>query len=467
MADIVILPVSTLEEVRNLPENRVSSSKIVAAIMHTKYTGLVLDNPELIAPVKVYLTRHIKSNLDRLQDEIKYAFDKELGPCQDWTPFYTYLKLSRIVSLLSGRLFVGLPLSREEEWIDVSVNYTRDVVIARDAITRKSWIIRRFVAPFLPEVKSVKAYGDRGAKLLEPLINALLARGEKAGDRPEEEMGTMVSWMLKYTNDKSMRAMADNQMALSFVAISTTTSTVCQAVFDLVSRPEYIQPLRDEIEQVITEDGQDTTDSGYLKFKKQSLPKLRKLDSFLKESQRFNPLLFATMHRYTTVPLKLSTGHTIPKGVHIAYPAYDTSLSLDSTTFSPSYDSNSYTPPHEFDGFRFEKLRAMEGKENTVYNHLPPPCSNHPTDNQSQHQFVTTAPDSLYFGYGLHACPGRFFASSEIKIVMIELLRSWDVRLKGDVEGRGGIVKRPKNRQFKMALSPDVMAELEFRRRKV
>jgi hypothetical protein len=49
---------------------------------------------------------------------------------------------------------------------------------------------------------------------------------------------------------------------------------------------------------------------------------------------------------------------------------------------------------------------------------------------------------------------------------LIELLRSWDVRLKGDVEGRGGADKRPKNRQFQMTVSPDVMAELEFKKRK-
>lgn len=64
---------------------------------------------------------------------------------------------------------------------------------------------------------------------------------------------------------------------------------VTHALYDLVARREYIQPLRDELEHVITEDGQDTDGDGFLKLKKQSLTKLRKLDSFLKESQRLSP----------------------------------------------------------------------------------------------------------------------------------------------------------------------------------
>lgn len=361
-----------MDEVRNLPENRVSFTKIVAKTLHAKHTGLSVDNVEIIKAVKVDLTRHINSNLDGLQDEIQYGLDKELGPCEEWTPVYLYYKLARVVALMSGRVFVGLPLSREEEWIDATVNYTRDVMLAREAIIKQPAIIRHFVARFLPEVKSVRRYGKRGAVLLAPLIEEVLAReaiGKSYGDDLEENRrGTMVSWMFKYANDKSVRAMADNQMSLSFAAIFTTTGTVCQAIFDIVSRPEYIKPLRDEIQQVVDEDGYDGGVTR--KLKKQSIPKLRKLDSFLKESQRFSPPGFVALDRLTTAPLKLSTGHTIPKGIHVAFPSYAISLSAES--FDPSKDYESYIPPHEFDGFRFCKLRAKEGRENRVSKYCPP-----------------------------------------------------------------------------------------------
>ena len=242
---------------------------------------------------------------------------------------------------------------------------------------------------------------------------------------------------------------------------------VSQVIFDLASRREYIQPMRDEIEQVIKDDGYDLDEEGFVKMKKTSFTKLRRLDSFLKESQRLSPpgmsksltLIYCNFcflltcepvshRRITTSDLTFSTGHTIPKGTRIGFNAYGVQISPSTTTFSPAYNPASYKPPSEFDGFRFYNLRNMEGKEN-------------------KHQFVATSSDSLNFGHGLHACPGRFFASNEIKVVMVELLRHWDFRLKGDVECVGGADKRPPSMWKDLRCTPNMEAEIEFKKRRV
>jgi len=152
------------------------------------------------------------------------------------------------------------------------------------------------------------------------------------------------------------------------------------------------------------------------------------------------------MARITTAPLTLSTGHTLPKGTRYGFPTYAVHTSPSTPTFDPAKNPASTLPPDQFDGFRFANLRAMPGQE-------------------SKHQFVTTSPESMNFGHGNHACPGRFFASNEIKVVLIELLRSWDFRLKGDLKGVGG--ERPSNIEHQMAVIPDMTVELDFRRRKV
>lgn len=51
-----------------------------------------------------------------------------------------------------------------------------------------------------------------------------------------------------------------------------------QALYDLVIHPEYTEELREEIASVVGEDG----------WTKTALQKMRKLDSFLKESHRLN-----------------------------------------------------------------------------------------------------------------------------------------------------------------------------------
>jgi cytochrome P450 len=72
-------------------------------------------------------------------------------------------------------------------------------------------------------------------------------------------------------------------------AIHTTAMATTAAIYDLATYQEYIQPLRDEIEAVIAEDGQDVDGNGFMRLKKSSMPKLWKLDSFLKESLRMTP----------------------------------------------------------------------------------------------------------------------------------------------------------------------------------
>jgi cytochrome P450 monooxygenase-1 len=42
--------------------------------------------------------------------------------------------------------------------------------------------------------------------------------------------------------------------------------------------------------------------------------------------------------------------------------------------------------------------------------------------------FVSTSPEHLGFGHGLHSCPGRIFAANELKIVLIQILLKYDLK---------------------------------------
>jgi cytochrome P450 len=69
----------------------------------------------------------------------------------------------------------------------------------------------------------------------------------------------------------------------SFAAIHTTSITLTNVLYDLAANPEYAEVLREEIEHISAEEPDG-------KLRKKTMPKLRKLDSFIKESQRINPL---------------------------------------------------------------------------------------------------------------------------------------------------------------------------------
>jgi cytochrome P450 len=78
--------------------------------------------------------------------------------------------------------------------------------------------------------------------------------------------------------------------------------------------------------------------------------------------------------------------------------------------------------------------------------------------NENVAQFVSTSATHLGFGHGEHACPGRFFASNEVKIIMCHILLKYDWEL---IEG-----KHPKRMAYGWVLAADHSAPIRVRRRK-
>ena len=60
--------------------------------------------------------------------------------------------------------------------------------------------------------------------------------------------------------------------------------SITHVLYHLAASPEYQQPLRDEIEVLVAEEG----------WTKATMGKMWKLDSFLKESQRLNGIALST-----------------------------------------------------------------------------------------------------------------------------------------------------------------------------
>ena len=177
--------------------------------------------------------------------------------------------------------------------------------------------------------------------------------------------------------------------------------------------------LRNELDEVIA----DTP------LSKTNIPKLKLLDSFCKESQRLNPLRQMGFVRKALQPVVLHDGKVLPPGTHIAFAAAQR-----------AGDECVFTNPAEFQPWRFAKLREGTGQEN-------------------KHLFVSTDPDEmLFFGYGNHICPGRFFAETEMKVVLAHLLRHYDMKFPPG-EGRPGNIQTPDG------LIPDATKNFLIRKR--
>lgn len=243
---------------------------------------------EFDAAMRYALTRNTPTVLASFTAEVDYAVKQNIGLCETWTAIKPRGAMSRVAALMSGRAFVGLPLSREDKWVEATVNYTGDVSRAWMVLRLTPWYIRPFFAPFLPEVKSLKRQRDMNEKMLAPLLGKEPLPAEK--DEKKIPGGDMINWFRQQYKEKPTAAqLGRDQLLATFASIYNLSNALTYVVFDLAAHPECISELRDELNEVLSDGAA---------IDKQTLPKLRKLDSFVKESQRLSP---PSLGKYTSV----------------------------------------------------------------------------------------------------------------------------------------------------------------------
>ena len=156
-------------------------------------------------------------------------------------------------------------------------------------------------------------------------------------------------------------------------------------MYRLLANPEYIEPLRQEVDAVIREEG----------WTKAGIDKMHKIDSFLRETQRIDSFTARSLdffpasqvrdidslrffpvavNRCALRPFTFSNGVTVPTGTFVSVPAN-----------AAHRDERIYSNPDKFDGYRFMKLRESEGDTTT-----------------SRYQAVSVSNEHLPFGLGRH-----------------------------------------------------------------
>jgi cytochrome P450 len=98
-----------------------------------------------------------------------------------------------------------------------------------------------------------------------------------------------------------------------------------------------------------------------------------------------------------------------------------------------AHDPEIFPDPYKFDGLRFHRLREQAESFNK------PKVAGGKTsavESAAHNLFVSVSPNSLLFGYGRHACPGRFFAANEIKMIVARAVLTYDMRNAGDSQER-------------------------------
>ncbi|RYP10388.1 hypothetical protein DL764_000722 [Monosporascus ibericus] len=395
-----------------MPDRQVSAigAHIKNLLGRFSTTTIMLESDLPTRVLQQKLTPSLASTIPLIKDELEYALSVEVPDCE-------------------GKQTL-LGVCRNEEWLHTSIHYTVNVFTTVMTLRMFPSFLHTLIAPLLPSYWRIHANLKTAKRIISPIVRQRRADAAAAqqGDSDYEENSDLLQMMMDTAkpHEGHPDKLAHRQLLLTLASIHTTTMATAHAIYDLCAHPQYFEPLREEASDMVAQEG----------WVKPTLNKLRNLDSFIKESQRMNPPSLLAFNRLVQkAPLKLSDGMVLPPGTHF-------SVASDAILHDPEHLPGGGNP-EQFDPFRYARLREDP---------------RHP-ENLSRFQFAMTDSSSLHFGHGKFACPGRFFASQEIKLLLISLLLRYEFKYP---EGQG----RPQNLSADENIYPDESARVLIKARR-
>jgi hypothetical protein len=181
--------------------------------------------------------------------------------------------MTRVVSRVAGRAFVGAPLNRNEQWIKTSIGYTRDVFEAAAQLRKWHPLLRGIMKYRIPAIRRIYEDNSITEQLLTPIIKEMEHQEKNEGKVTRNDSLAWVRDALSPGEKQDYAFQAIVALGYGAASIHTTSQLVTNSIFDLVARPEYIEMLRQEAREVLAESGGE--------WKLEDMAKLKKMGKFM------------------------------------------------------------------------------------------------------------------------------------------------------------------------------------------
>ena len=439
--NFVHLPYKELQWLVDRPETDID---VRAQIIDSLQLNRTLTDPKLahypahISLISGRLTREISNLVPDLLDEIQYGVDNLWGSDgENYKTICVYDLMSRIVGRVTNRVFVGLPLCRDPVLLDAAMAFSLDIPIASTLLHFVWPPLRPLLAPFITLPNRI--HTNRFFRIVRPEIRRRLKdydarRTDPSIKAAEKEPHDFLQWSIdqaKSLDDPyygKVDTLAGRVLLNNFTSIHTSSFAITHVILDLASaKQEYIDELRDEITSVLAEYGGQ--------WNKRALAAMPKLDSVMRESARLNSFVVTATNRKVVNPKGITTpsGTHLPEGTLVCGPS-----------FPVIHDPVLYPESYTFKPFRFAENRAALAEEGE--SHVQ----------RARQALTTTSPEFAAFGHGRHACAGRFFAASTLKLMLAYIVLNYDFEIQE---------KRAENVWFGSNRIPPMKAFIRVKRR--
>ncbi|KAI1415436.1 cytochrome P450 [Hypoxylon sp. FL1857] len=406
-SNVTVLPRRYVDELSSIPDTRLAASEPIVNDMMRQYTlsDILLGGHLGHHAVKNKLSPQL-GNLTRLIEEelLIAASEDPLDVTTSWSEHRLSHYVSRLMGRVTSRLFLGVPICRNPTWLKLQLDLVKAIFETTVIMRSLPRFTHPVVGAILPSRKRLLKCMDGLQGFLIPLIEERRAK-EKIQGSLYERPNDVMQWMMELANEKESEP---SNLANRFVytilgSVQTVVEVIMNCIYELCVRPEYIEPLREEMRVSLREDNG---------WGKRTASKLIRTDSFIKEISRHYPPSALSFRRITKETIVLSDGLVLPKDTYVCI-----------ATTSPEQDELGDTDQANFDGYRYYKKRLAQNSPSSRYD------------------YSSTDKSHLGFGHGRYACPGRFAASIEAKILLAHILLQYDVRLPARMSGRPQSIK--------------------------
>ena len=289
------------------------------------------------------------------------------------------------------------------------------------------------------------------------LTPEILRRQRQKG---KEERNDFLQWLLNRSKTESHPGPDETDPAIicarllhtNFASVHTTSFIGTNALLDILAAPKA-----EGVMETLRKEATETMDDDERLWSRSSLMKMYCLDSALRESSRRASIIGVGMNQRVTVP----GGVTTPEGWHLPE-----GCMVATHSWGAHNDENLYPDADKYKPFRFIELRD---KIPDVSDDSERADREQAYLDKAHLSFIATSPSYLGFGHGRHACPGRFFAAQELKLLIAYLLTRYEIQmvmeggLGGNWNGKG---VRPECFWIGPNHVPPTGAKVRVRRRK-
>ena len=336
------------------------------------------------------MTRGQDSYTNDMIEEIEEALGRSWGyNTQDWEEVKVFDTMIDLISRVVCRVLVGLPLCRDEEYLQSARTFGRNVVLISYFENLLIPLLRPILVPLAMSYDMF--HYRRIAKFISPIVKERMTafhKGEVYKKPDKSEPNDYVQWALHYAFaskdllERTPELIMKRLAALGFAATHSPGVIISNVLFDIISSPSA-----KHLQQVIRTEVYETTARHPGKeWTKASLSQMTRIDSMIRESLRLNAFSARAISKKVMAP----QGIDLPSGEHLPY-----GVMVGITASGTHYDNSVYPNADTYEPFRFSDLpNIAEGDKSTgkVDRVLKKPSP-----------MVSTSDDYLAFSHGSHA----------------------------------------------------------------